>query len=121
MSASCLGSFRSKDDQVVEEKKPENPITPALSVKKTSSFTRKKTDTTAPKAPPSLPSPPSSIRKTSRKPDPQRETTTGSNNGETSADVWDRTVIDKVKQWAEKQERTEPDKIKQRYLEVGLH
>lgn len=50
MSASCLGSFRSKDDQVVEEKKPEKAITPA------------------------------------RKPDPQRETTTGSNNGETSAE-----------------------------------
>ncbi|WJX62715.1 hypothetical protein P8452_47680 [Trifolium repens] len=102
------GSFRSKDDQgdkvsissVTEEKKPEKAITAAPSMKKTSTFTGKKTDSTTPKAPPPPPPPP--IRKTSKKPDPLRNTTTGSSVEETNADEWERTELDKIKQRFEK-------------------
>lgn len=105
------GSFRSKDDQgdkvstssVIEEKKPEKAITPAPSMKKTSTFTGKKTNSTVPNAPPPPPPPPPPIRKTSEKPGPLRQTTTGSNNGETNADdEWERTELDKIKQRYEK-------------------
>jgi hypothetical protein len=75
-------------------------------MKKTSTFTGKKTDSTTLKAPPPpRPPPPPPIRKTSKKPDPLRNTTTGSNVEETNADEW---------------ERTELDKIKRRYLEARL-
>ncbi|KAK2375408.1 Remorin family protein [Trifolium repens] len=100
------GSFRSKDDQgdkvsissVTDEKKPEKAITAAPSMKKTSTFTGKKTDSTTLKAPPPpRPPPPPPIRKTSKKPDPLRNTTTGSNVEETNADEWERTELDKIK------------------------
>lgn len=112
MSASCLGSFRSKDDHgdkvsissVTEEKKPEKDITPAPLMKRTSTITDKKPNTPALKVH-TPPPPPPPIRKTSRKPDPQRQTTTGPSVGETNADEW---------------ERTEFDKIRQRYLETRL-
>ncbi|CAJ2648086.1 uncharacterized protein DDB_G0284459-like isoform X2 [Trifolium pratense] len=105
------GSFRSKDDQgdkvsissVTEEKKPEKAITAAPSTKKTSTFTGKTTDRTTPKAPPPPPPPPPPpIRKTSKKPGPLRNTTTGSSAEETNADEWERTELDKIKQRFEK-------------------
>ncbi|CAK8536622.1 unnamed protein product [Lathyrus sativus] len=110
------GSFRYKDDQgdkvsissVSEEKKPEKAITPAPSMKKASTLTDKKPVTTTPKAPPPLPPPPPPpppppIQKTSREPSPLRQTTTGTNIPETDADVWERTELNKIRQRYEKQ------------------
>lgn len=88
-----------------EKKKPEKANIPEPSMTKTSSFTDKKPETPAPKTPPPPPPPPPPIRKTSTKPVPQRQTPTGTNVGEAKADEW---------------ERTELDKIRQRYLDVNV-
>lgn len=99
------GSFRSTDDHgdkvpisSVEEKKPEKAITRVPSMKKTSTFTDNKPDTPAPKFPPPPPPPP--IRKTSRK--PGQQTTTGSSIEERNAEEWERTELDKIRQRYEK-------------------
>ncbi|CAI8588014.1 unnamed protein product [Vicia faba] len=105
-------SFRYKDDQgdkvsissSSEEKKPEKAITPAPSMKKASTLTDKKPDIPTPKAPPPPPPPAAPpIQKTSSKPSPLRETTTGTNIQETDADVWERTELNKIRERYEKQ------------------
>lgn len=88
----------------IEKKKPEKAIIPTPSMTKTSTFTDKKPETPTPKIPPPPPPPPP-IRQTSIKPVPLRQTPTGPNVGEAKADEW---------------EKTELDKIRQRYLDVNV-
>ncbi|OIW04718.1 hypothetical protein TanjilG_06710 [Lupinus angustifolius] len=123
-----LGSFRSPDDHgnmvpitsVTDEKKPEKAITPALSMKKASTFPDKKTlsfgdkktddkktKTPAPKVHPPPPPPPLPPirRQTSTKIVPVRPPTgtkkqnpTGPGIGETNADEWERTELENIRE-----------------------
>ncbi|TKY69606.1 Remorin protein [Spatholobus suberectus] len=85
VSKRLSGSFRSKDDQgkkepkslVTDEKKPEQAITPAPSVKKTSTFSDEKPET-------------------STKPDPVRQQTVTERR--TKADQWESAELEDIRQ-----------------------
>ncbi|CAI8588013.1 unnamed protein product [Vicia faba] len=103
-SKSSKSLLASASKRFSEEKKPEKAITPAPSMKKASTLTDKKPDIPTPKAPPPPPPPAAPpIQKTSSKPSPLRETTTGTNIQETDADVWERTELNKIRERYEKQ------------------
>ncbi|XP_027361961.1 remorin-like isoform X2 [Abrus precatorius] len=90
-------SFKLKDDQggkvpkssVTDEKKPEGAITPAPSMKKTSTFTDTKPEIPSPIIPP----PPST------KHDPLRQTTPPTDTErQKNADEWERTELENIRQ-----------------------